>query len=73
MKEVKVNAFEELAMDEMMAVDGGGNFETPLVKLLHFNYHRPYTRTVNRRGKTTVSYSGVKMGGNCVVCRYNAY
>ena len=24
MKEVKVNAFEELAMDEMMAVDGGG-------------------------------------------------
>ena len=23
MKEVKVNAFEELAMDEMMAVDGG--------------------------------------------------
>ena len=24
MKEVKVNALEELAMDEMMAVDGGG-------------------------------------------------
>ena len=70
---MNMGRFEAMNQKEMMEVNGGGNFEGPMVKLLHYNYHTPYTRTVNRRGRTTVKYSGAPMGGNCRVCKYNAY
>lgn len=63
MKEVKVNAFEELVKEEMMAVDGGivngycvaGG---ALLMAIGYNARTGYTTTAHRGGRTySVTYN----------------
>lgn len=51
MKEVKVNAFEELAMNEMMAVDGGGP-ATVVGNFISRAYSKPVTYKKHDKGST---------------------
>ena len=51
MKEVKVNAFEELAMEEMMAVDGGGA-ATAVGNFISRAYSKPVTYKKHDKGST---------------------